>query len=109
MHSYYYLEISEGSNRMSAGRTSGYVRLEDAIAAARSFLDDALPRNSVRVLQEVGHAFLAGDGREDYTGLDLICRCPHEDCGALFEHHGSATETTCCPDCGRQQMPHVVR
>lgn len=36
----------------------------------------------------------------------MQCQCPHEDCGTLFEHNGSPNEPTCCPKCGRQQMPH---
>lgn len=36
----------------------------------------------------------------------IPCRCRHEDCDAEFDHHGSVNETTCCPECGRQQ--HVL-
>jgi hypothetical protein len=39
----------------------------------------------------------------------MWCECPHEDCGAEFEHFGKKNETTCCPECGRQQMPHPVK
>lgn len=41
--------------------------------------------------------------------MALTCECPHEDCGAIFEHSGAAKETTCCPACGRQQTPHPVK
>lgn len=36
------------------------------------------------------------------------CRCRHEDCSAEFDHHGHADETTCCPECGRQQRPDPI-
>lgn len=40
-----------------------------------------------------------------HPDLTHHCRCPHEDCGGAFTHHGTLQETTCCPHCGRQQMP----
>ncbi len=38
----------------------------------------------------------------------IRCRCRHESCGAEFDHHGHPHETTCCPECGRQQSPDRI-
>jgi hypothetical protein len=38
--------------------------------------------------------------------MKFTCVCPHEQCGAEFTHVGGMAETTVCPECGRQQMPH---
>jgi hypothetical protein len=40
--------------------------------------------------------------RPDRNG-QVRCQCPHENCGALFVHHGRYLETTVCPECLRQQ------
>lgn len=39
----------------------------------------------------------------------IRCRCRHENCGVEFDHHGGPDETTCCPECGRQQRIDPVR
>lgn len=41
--------------------------------------------------------------------VSYVCRCPHENCGERFHHHGDLNETTACPHCGRQQKPHLER
>jgi hypothetical protein len=57
----------------------------------------------LRVLTEV---------RRKYSGEPKKHKCVCRDdefCGREFHHHGSLTETTCCPHCGRQQSPQVIR
>lgn len=40
------------------------------------------------------------------VGAGVVCECVHENCGKDFTHHGAMTETTCCPSCGKQQIPN---
>lgn len=61
----YYLEIHEDGHRLPIGRQVGYESLAEAQDAAKRAVDDALPRNTVHILADVGYAFLAGDGGEE--------------------------------------------
>lgn len=39
-----------------------------------------------------------------------VCECPHEDCGSEFETTlTDPKQTTCCPECGRQQAPRILK
>jgi hypothetical protein len=58
----YYLEIVEDGHRIPVGATRGYPTHAEAREAAKNHVDDALPRNIVRVLAAAGHAYLQGDG-----------------------------------------------
>lgn len=58
----YYLEIVEDGHRIACGDRRGYGTLAEAEAAAKKHTDDALPRNTVRVLAHVATAHLGGDG-----------------------------------------------
>jgi hypothetical protein len=58
----YYLEIIEDGHRIPAGKPLGYDTLEEAKQAAEQKIDDALPRNTVRVYAHVTTAHFAGDG-----------------------------------------------
>lgn len=62
----FYLEVRENGIRIPTGDRQGYKSAEEAAAKAKQFVDDALPRNTVHVLQDVGHAYLAGDGEAEY-------------------------------------------
>lgn len=61
----YFLELREDGVRMPVGKPQGYETLEEATQEAKKKVDDALPQNTVRILKEVGYAFLAGDGCEE--------------------------------------------
>jgi hypothetical protein len=60
----YYLEIVEGADRIPVGHRLGYATPEEAKAAARQHVDDAMPHNRVNILAHVATAYLRGDGEE---------------------------------------------
>jgi len=60
----FYLEMLEDGHRLPKGDRRGYATLEEAEKAAMRHIDDAMPRNSVRVYQHVSTAHMAGDGGE---------------------------------------------
>lgn len=62
----YCLFILENGHYIFVGDRKGYATFDEAVAAAKRHVDDALPRNTVRVMCEVGYAFLASDGSEDF-------------------------------------------
>lgn len=64
----YYLEVHENGHRIPVAPRQGFATLEEAIEAAKKKVDDALPRNTVHVVQDVGHAYLMGDGGEGWSG-----------------------------------------
>ena len=63
------LEIEEDGRRIRVAASAKLTTLLEAIAEAKRHVDDALPRNYVRVYMEVGTAYLAGDGSVEYRGL----------------------------------------
>lgn len=58
----YYLEIHEDGVRLPVGDPRGYEDLEEAAKEAEKKVDDALPRNTIHILLEVGYAYFRGDG-----------------------------------------------
>lgn len=62
----FYLYILEDGERIEVGKADGYPTLEEARQEALKRVDDALPRNTVLVLQDVGYAYLAGDGGNEW-------------------------------------------
>ncbi len=65
----YYLWISEIGHFIRTGKNLGYETLEEAKADALKKVDDALPSNTVRIMQEVAYAYLAGDGGNEVTDI----------------------------------------
>ncbi len=63
----YFLEIHEDGHRIPVGKDQGYSDLEEAKRVAMRYVDDALPRNTVQVLCEMGHVYLGGDGGSYYV------------------------------------------
>jgi hypothetical protein len=59
----YFLEMREDGVRLPI-QNNGYFSLDEARKAALKKVDDALPRNTVHVLLEVGYAYCGGDGGE---------------------------------------------
>ncbi len=57
---WYQLEVHELGHRIPVG--CGYSTFDMARNAAMKKVDDALPHNTVHVLQDVGHAAFGGDG-----------------------------------------------
>ncbi len=66
----YFLEMVEEMHRMPRGDVRGYATLVEASAAALRFVDDACPRNRIRIMPVVREAYLAGDGESALTTMD---------------------------------------
>lgn len=62
----YYLFIFEDGHVIKTGNKLGYTTKEEAIVEARKRVDDALPHNTIHVLQDIGYAFFTGDGGDDF-------------------------------------------
>ncbi len=62
----FFLEMVEDGHRLPCGSPQGYLSFEEAKKEARRRTDDALPRNTVRVLAHVATAHMGGDG-EPYS------------------------------------------
>lgn len=65
----YFLEIVEDNHRLPVGSPLGYDSAEIARKEAEKWVDDALPRNYVRVFLLAGQATLGGDGETYYRDL----------------------------------------
>jgi hypothetical protein len=67
MNGRYYLEIEEDGERIPIGAPIGYQDLPTARDAAGRYVDDALPRNRVRIMHQVDEAYLGGDGETYFS------------------------------------------
>jgi hypothetical protein len=76
MNTRYYLSVSEQCKLIFVGNKLGYDTIEEARRESKRFVDDALPNNTVFILQkigdayyEIGYAYYDGDGGS-YCTLD---------------------------------------
>lgn len=58
----YFIELIEDGRRFPIGSSLGYTSQEEAERVARGKVDDALPRNEIRIMAHVSTAYLQGDG-----------------------------------------------
>lgn len=66
----FYLFMSEDNYLLPVGDSRGYKTLDEAEREALKRVDDALPRNTVRIFHEVGYAYFGGDGGAYLSGKD---------------------------------------
>lgn len=116
----YYLEVSEGGHRIPAGNGLGYKTLEEAKAAAQKRVDDAMPSNTVWILEKVGYAALAGDGgtyvrvepkhRTDFGEMAvLLSPCKdEEDAVEMLKSHGWTKEEFIAETQRREALTDVI-
>lgn len=68
MNGKFFLYVHEGSHWLPTGKRDGYDSFAEAREEALKYVDDALPRNTVHVLQSHGYAYFGGDGGSYFSG-----------------------------------------
>lgn len=76
----YFLEMVEDGYRLPKGKAQGYETLEEAETEAQKHVDDALPRNYIRIFGLISSAHLGGDGepyiQKALPQVDFCNWCP---------------------------------